>query len=239
MTPANTQHSVPVTGAGNPPARLQYPARVRLGAISLAVAGILFLLYPAIRPFSDETTLQGAAAFASSAWLLAHILAMVGFTLLAIGLLGLTAALQESAAGRLAYWAAVVSILGIGLTLPYYGGEAFGLHAIGQEALNEHNAALVGLANVVRGGPELVMFTVGLLLIGAGAILVAIAIWNSGMLSKWSGVPLALGFALFIPQFFGTQPLRVAHGLLITVGCLWLAAVMWRSITGHSSRSYS
>lgn len=237
MTSATSQRTVPVTGAGNLPARSEYPARVRLGAISLAVAGILFLLYPAIRPFSDETTLQGAAAFASAAWLLSHMLAMVGFTLLAIGLLGLTVALQESAAGRLAYWAAVVSILGIGLTLPYYGGEAFGLHAIGQEALNEHSAALVGLANVVRGGPELGMFVAGLLLIGAGAILVAIAIWKSGVLPRWSGVPLALGFALFIPQFFGTQPLRVAHGLLITVGCLWLAAVMWRSITGHSSRS--
>ena len=237
MTPTTYERSVPITGDSGPSARSARMARIRLGALSLAIAGILFVLYPAIRPFSDETTLQGAAAFASPAWLLAHMLAMVGFTLLAVGLLGLTAALSESAAERLAYWASVVSVVGIGLTLPYYGGEAFGLHAIGQEALSEHNAALVGLANVVRSGPELVMFAVGLLLIAAGAIMAATAIWKSRMLSRWSGVPFALGFALYIPQFFGTQPLRVAHGLLVAAGCLWIAVEMWRSLATQGVRS--
>jgi hypothetical protein len=203
--------------------------RTRLGAVSIALAGILFVLYPAIRPFSDETTLQGAAAFASPAWMLAHMLAMVGFTLLALGLLGLYGSLRETAVEGLTLWAYIAFVLGVGLTLPYYGGEAFGLHAIGQEALDEHNAALIGLANVVRGGPEAVMFVLGLLLIGAGAILVAIAIWRSGILPRWSGIPFALAFALYIPQFFGTQPLRVAHGLLVLAGCLWIAANMWRT----------
>lgn len=55
--------------------------RVRFGALALAVAGVLFVLYPAIRPYSDETSLQGAAAFASSAWIVAHVLAMLGFVL--------------------------------------------------------------------------------------------------------------------------------------------------------------
>jgi hypothetical protein len=48
-------------------------SRVRLGALALAVSGILFVLYPAIRPFSDEVTLQGAEAFASPQWILAHV----------------------------------------------------------------------------------------------------------------------------------------------------------------------
>jgi hypothetical protein len=208
--------------------RSSHVARVRLGAASLMIAGILFVLYPAIRPFSDEKSLQGAAAFASAAWLLAHMLAMVGFMLVALGLLGLHIVLQETPAERLAFWALVVSVLGIGLTLPYYGGEAFGLHAIGQEALKEHNAALVGLADVVRGGPEAVMFALGLLLLAVGTIMAAAAIWRSGALPKWSGVPFAVAFALFIPQFFGTQPIRVAHGLLIAAGCLWIAIGMWR-----------
>lgn len=237
MTPATYERTEPVVGTSRPSAPQARTARVRLGSLSLAVAGILFVLYPAIRPFSDETTLQGAAAFASPAWLLAHMLAMVGFTLVAVGLLSLLVVLQESAAERLAFWAVVVSILGIGLTLPYYGGEAFGLHAIGQAALNEHNAALVGLANVVRSGPELVMFVVGLLLIGAGAIMVAMAIWRSHTLLRWSGIPFALGFALFIPQFFGTQPLRVVHGLLVTAGCLWIAVEMWRSYSTKGVRA--
>jgi hypothetical protein len=203
-------------------------ARVRLGATALGLAGILFVLYPAIRPFSDETSLQGAAAFASTEWLVAHILGMLGFTLIGLGLLGLHITLRETRGERLAFGAVVVGWLGIGLTLPYYGGEAFGLHAIGQEALRQHNATLVALANVVRGGPQEVMFGVGLLLIAVSAIMVAIAIWRSGVLPRWSGVPFALAFALYIPQFFGNQPIRVAHGLLVAIGCLWIAASMWR-----------
>jgi hypothetical protein len=210
--------------------------RIRLGAASLAVAGILFVLYPAIRPFSDETSLQGAAVFASSAWLLAHILGMLGFALVGLGLLGLQATLRESSAERLAFSALVLGWLGISLTLPYYGGEAFGLHAIGQEALRQHSAALVSLADVVRGGPQVVMFGIGLLLVAVSAILVAIALWRSGILPRWSGVPFALAFALYIPQFFGTQPIRVAHGLLVAIGCIWIAASMWRLNDTNATR---
>ena len=203
--------------------------RVRLGAASFAIAGVLFVLYPAIRPFSDETSLQGAAAFASTAWILAHMLAMVGFTLLMLGLLGLHVALQRTAAERMAFWALAVGVVGVSLLLPFYGAEAFGLHAIGQEALRQHSLVLVGLASVVRSGPELVMFLVGLLLLAASAIMAAAAIWKSATLARWSGAPLAAGFALYIPQFFGTQPIRVAHGLLVTAGCLWIAAEMWQA----------
>jgi hypothetical protein len=106
-------------------------SRVRLSASALIIAGCLFVLYPAIRPFSDEVSLQGAAAFASPNWLAAHMLAMVAFTLLPLGLLGLHTMLQETAVERLGFWAIVLSWIGIGLTLPYYGGEAYGLHAIG------------------------------------------------------------------------------------------------------------
>lgn len=203
-------------------------ARMRLGAVSLVVAGILFVVYPAIRPFSDETSLSGATAFASTEWLLAHIMGMLGFTFIGLGLLGLYFALRETGVERLTFSALVVGWLGISLTLPYYGGEAFGLHAIGQEALRQHNAALVSLADVVRGGPQEVMFGVGLLLLGVSAIMAAVAVWRSGVLPRWSGVPFALAFALYIPQFFGNQPIRVAHGLLVAIGCLWIAFGMWR-----------
>ena len=203
-------------------------SRVRLGAASFAIAGVLFVLYPAIRPFSDETSLQGAAAFGSTAWILAHTLAMVGFTLVMLGLLGLYFALRATAAEGMAFWALAVGLLAVGLLLPFYGGEAFGLHAIGQEALRQHSLVLVGLAGVVRSGPELIMFLVGLLLLAASAITTAVAIWKSGTFAKWSGVPFAVGFALYIPQFFGSQPIRVAHGLLVAAGCWLVAAAMMR-----------
>jgi hypothetical protein len=41
----------------------------RWGAAALAFAGVMFLLYPAVRPWHDETTQAGAhASMASAAW---------------------------------------------------------------------------------------------------------------------------------------------------------------------------
>ena len=202
--------------------------RAKLGAASLAISGILFVLYPAIRPFSSEKGLDGAAAFGSSHWIVAHMLAMVGFTLLALGIVGWYSSLQSTEHESVAFRAMVVTLGAIGLTLPFYGGEAYGLHAIGQEALNRGDGSLVEMSTVVRGGAGLMMFLAGLLLLAVGSILVARVIWTSGGRDKWSGIPFAVTFALYIPQFFGTQPLRVGHGLLVAVGCALIAANMWR-----------
>jgi len=202
--------------------------RVRLGAASLAIAGVLFVLYPAIRPFSDESSLQGAQAFASAAWIVAHVLAMVGFILVTLGLVGLHVALRNTSVELLALLTLVVWAVGAGLTLTFYGAEAYGLHAIGAAAVRQHSLALVGLANDVRSGPGLIVFLVGLLLVAVAAVMAATAIWKSRALPRWSAVPFALGFVLYIPQFFGNQPLRVAHGLLVASGCLWIAVSMWQ-----------
>lgn len=202
--------------------------RFRLSAVALVVAGIFFVVYPALRPFSDEASLEGALAFASARWLAAHMLAMVAFTLVGLGMLGLHASLRSAVAERLGYRALVLGLVGIGLTLPFYGGEAYGLHAIGREAVRQGAASLLGLAATVRSGAGLVFFLVGLLLLAAAAVTVAAAVWRSGTYSKWSGVPFAVGFALYIPQFFWTQPVRVAHGVLVAIGCLWIAGGLWR-----------
>ncbi|GAA1683950.1 hypothetical protein GCM10009733_095500 [Nonomuraea maheshkhaliensis] len=193
----------------------------RLTAAAYASSGLLFLLYPAIRPSTDD-----AAAMASTAWVAGHAAAMIGFILLGLGVLGLHQVLGD----RLSLRAAVVTWIGAGLTLPYYGAEDFGLNVIAQRSLRDGAPALMELAEEFRYGPVAVtMFAVGLVLLGAGTVMAAVSIWRSGRLQKWGGVPPAVGFALFIPQFFGPYPLRVVHGALILVGGVWLAAVLWRS----------
>lgn len=197
--------------------------RLWLTSACFALAGLLFVLYPAIRPFSDETSLHGAAAFGSTAWVVAHSFAIAAFVLLVLGLLGAYLALQQTTVERLMLMALVASWVGVGLTLPFYGAEVFGLHAIGQAALKQDNVALVALASDVRGEPGIWFIVVGLLLLGVGMIVFAVAAWRSHVLSRWIGIPLAAGFALFLPQFMTPQPVRVAHGLLVALGC-WLVA---------------
>jgi len=212
--------------------------RVRVGAAALAVGGVVFVLYPVIRPYSDETSLEGAEAFASSAWIVAHVLAMLGFVLVTLGLLALYATLKDSSAEPLSFVVLITGWVGVGLTLPYYGAEAFGLHVLGQEALRQHSTALVGLANDVRYGPGAFLFIPGLLLFGVAAIMAAAAVWRSGKLPKWSGSLFALAFALYIPQFFGSPIIRVGHGLLVTAGCLWLGIVIWNRSPSTVDRGY-
>jgi len=56
-------------------------SRTRIAAFALAAAGVLFVLYPAIRPWHDENTVQGATtSMSSNAW------TGVGLAWLALGL---------------------------------------------------------------------------------------------------------------------------------------------------------
>ncbi|SEL79436.1 hypothetical protein [Nonomuraea pusilla] len=191
----------------------------RLTSAAFAVTGVLFFAYPAIRPSGDD-----AAAMAGAPWVVGHLAAMLGFVLLGLGVLGLHQRLGD----RLSLRAAAVTWAGAGLTLPYYGAEDFGLHVIAVRALRDGTPALMELAGQFRFHPVAVaMFAAGLVLLGVGAIMAAVAVWRSGTLARWSGLPLALGFALFIPQFFTAYPLRVAHGALLMAGGLWLAAALW------------
>jgi hypothetical protein len=190
----------------------------RLTPAAFAAGGILFLLYPAIRPSADD-----AATIASTAWVAGHLAAMLGFVLLGLAVLGLHQVLGD----RLSLRAAAVTWMGAGLTLPYYGAEDFGLNVIARRSLSDQAPALMELVEEFRYGPVAIsMFAAGLLLLGAGTVMAAISVWRSGTLPKWSGMALALGFVLFIPQFFGPYPLRVAHGVLVMMGGLWLAAAL-------------
>ncbi|QKW40901.1 hypothetical protein HUT06_36485 [Actinomadura sp. NAK00032] len=178
----------------------------------MAVAGVLFLLYPVFRPWADETTTAGALeAMGSSAWVVSHFFAMVGLVLVPLALLGLRHIVGIRPVA--------VMWVGAGLTLPYYGAEDFGLHAAATEGTN-----LLAVADAVRYNPvAITSFAVGLLTLAVGAVLVAVAVWRSADVNKYGALAFAAGFVLFLPQFFTPGPVRIAHGVLMLVGLVWLA----------------
>ena len=73
-----------------------------------------------------------------------------------------------------------------------------------------------------------------ILLLGLIVALSAANIDVTTVLTSLGVAGFALGFALYIPQFFGNQPIRVAHGFLVALGCIWLA---WSMVRGQRSRS--
>ena len=223
-------------------ARTLHPTR--LGALALAAAGVLFVIYPAVRPWRDESTTGGAlAAMSSGGWVASHLSGMLGFILLSLGLLAVRDALGETGrtagvgsppAGRPAAGPAGAAVLtgwlGAGLILPYYGAETFGLHGIAGEAAAGSPLVLLDLVDAVRFDPVAVtMFGIGLLLLAAAGLLTAVAVWRSDLRPRGAGVALAAGLVLYLPQFYAPPAVRIGHGVLVAVGALWLAVVLWRA----------
>jgi hypothetical protein len=179
---------------------------------------VLFILYPAVRPWKNECTVDGArAAMSADAWVAAHFFAMIGFVLLVLGFYALRPAVSGAAL--------VVTWVGVGLTLPYYGAEDFGLHAAAGSTVD-----LLKVVDATRYNPvSITMFGVGLVAIGVGCVLAAVSVWRSSALPRFSAVLLAAAFVLFIPQFYAGAPIRVAHGILVAIGCGWLAVAAARA----------
>jgi hypothetical protein len=192
--------------------------RTRLAAVALAVAGVLFLLYPALRPWADESTADGALHAMSSPWWVAtHLFAMVGFILVPLALLPVHRT------------AAIIMWVGAGLTLPYYGAEDFALNTLASKVADGQRLDLLDLAESIRFHPAAVAtFLTGLILLGVGAVTAAVATWRAGTLPRFSAVLFGAGFALFIPQFYVGAAGRIAHGVLMLAGCAWLAVALWR-----------
>jgi len=154
---------------------------------------------------------------------------MLGFIGLALGLVALLLSLTGDRATRLASWAVLTGWTGAALTLTYYGAEVYGLRVVGRQALADQDSSLLAMADQIRLRPGAVLFGTGLVLLAIAGVVAAVAIWRSGTLPRWSGVLLAAGLVLYTPQYWGSQPVRIAHGVLLAAGCLWLAAGLWRA----------
>src|SRR5580765_1726451 len=117
---------------------------VRLGLIT---AGIAFIAYPALRPYSSESGLAGAAAFASPLWLIAHALGMLGFVALAWTWRAASTRQPWAWSGRSLREVETRGWLAVGFLLPYYGAEAYGLNELGRFALTHGQPDVLAVAN--------------------------------------------------------------------------------------------
>jgi hypothetical protein len=212
---------------------------IRFGAVTLALSGLLFLLYPAVRPWHDESTVGGAiASMSSGAWVAAHLFAILSLVLMPLGMLALCAMSAAIRGGRLTFAATVIMWLGAGLALPYYGAEDFALHAIARAAGSGAQFDLLALVNAVRFGlAAAVTFAAGLALLGIAGVLLAISTWRTAILPRFSAVPLAIVLVLLIPQFYLPAWARVTHGVLVAVALLWLAWVLWTKSLAAASQT--
>ena len=205
--------------------------RSRSGALVLAVAGVLFFLYPAVRPWQDDSTVEGATrAMSSGAWVAAHLFVMAGFTLMVLGLLAVWSTVSRTRAERLALAAVVTGWIGVGLTLPYFGAEDFGLNAIARKAAEGQVVDLLGLVDAGRFSPvPATTFAVGLLLLGARGRAGGrrdLALRRATTLQRH---PLRGWLCPVSSAVLHAPTVRIAHGVLVAAGSIWLALALWRA----------
>lgn len=200
---------------------------MRTTRIAFVVAGLAFAAYPALRPWAPEPGPAGADALGSTAWLVAHALGMLGFVALALGL--------RAAAGARPAWHGVMSLrrvetrawVAVALLLPYYGAEAYGLNALGRHVSATGDVGALEIADSFRYAPfEMTTFALGL---GALALVggnLLIGPWREGGAARWGGLLAGAGLLTYLPQFFGSAEVRVAHGAVLAVGLLLTAATL-------------
>lgn len=200
----------------------------------LVVSGLAFASYPVLRPYGPEAGVEFAADLASIAWLTAHVLGMLGFTALALAIRSLVGAgTPWRWDGRPLREVETRMWVALALLLPYYGAEAYGLNAVGRQAL-EGDMKVLAVANSFRYAPfEVTTFSVGLLLLVLVGGRLVHGTFAAGGTTRAGGVLAGLGLATYLPQFFTAPEIRMAHGMLLGLGMLLLA----RSVAGRADRA--
>lgn len=206
--------------------------RIRHGALILGLSALLLMLFPLIRPFfpmdvfaPERTMAVAGPAFASVRWVLAHVLALLGFVLLLGGLLTLYAFHARTEAEPRAFRGLVGGIAGVALVLPALGVETYTMPIIGTVYLGGAGS-LAQVIPLTYRGPMTMVLLLGLLFLAVGMFNFAVAIRSGGQLPAWAGFTFAIGLALWLPLL--PKPVRIVDGLLIGLGGIPLAWSMWR-----------
>jgi drug/metabolite transporter (DMT)-like permease len=123
---------------------------IRLGLLTLPLAGLLLtwaaIATSAFFDFTGARLAPGevARAFTSTGYFLSQFVGyVVGLTLLTVGVFALTLYLSEFRRERWTLLAMILSVLGIGLLLSYYGLSTYAVPVLGKAYLNDVQNAVV------------------------------------------------------------------------------------------------
>lgn len=201
-------------------------------AYMFATAGALFVYAPALEPYVDETSMAGARALTSPAWLHSHTGGIFGFIHLCVALAGLRflPAIARSSASWIATGLAFVAMA---LILPYLGGEAYGLNAIGHVALQTNDPVDLQVASTFRYGlVQASLFGVGNLFLSGAGIALLVSTWRARRLIQYGALVLCIGLMTYLPTYWAPLPARLVHGLLVMTGSVMLALACWQAARG-------
>lgn len=178
----------------------------RTTRVLFATSGLALFGYLALRPWTAGDT---AAGWANPLWPLSHLLAVAGFVAYA--------GLGARRPGRLG---AVLAAATVGLLLPYYGAEAFGLPAL--SGLASEQAATVAQA-FRYGAIPLVTFALGWVALGWLAVRTARTLRTPDRLTRVALTVHTIAMLAWLPVFFLPPAGRIAHAAVICETALVIA----------------
>ncbi len=184
--------------------------RVRLGILGLpssGVVGIASVLPPGV--FINPTVDPAGFAQASGMVGLGNMIGIVSLVLLLVGVQPLYSILVDGSAGRWAFAGMILTILGVGLFLPFAGIFAFVAPIAGRAYLNgDTNAIKIIADSVAVSNPSAFLFAglAGLFSV-IGSILFGIAIWAESTTAQMVRRSIFPGNS----PFFSLRPVLQLH----------------------------
>ena len=204
--------------------------RIRLGAAALAISSLFILLAQSIRPslFNAQTNpFDLSLALTSNSYLFAQILFLLAFPLFSTAAISIYKLLSYSRDHRPAFAAMVLSVIGVGLSMPDLGINAVVLPLIGKIYLGGEASAL-SLFLAMQNFPQLLILKFGGYLLVVGISIFSWVIWRNESLSRLGAMFYLVGWILFVVanDYLSTAGL-FSIGLLVAMGGIALARSLW------------
>ena len=203
--------------------------RIRLGALALGISSSLILLAQWMQPAlinSDSDPTEFARALASQEYLFAQLLLFVAFPFLSTAAISMYKLLSYSRDHRPAFWAMVLSVIGVGLSMPALGIQTVILPVIGRLYL-EGNRGVLEIYFALQTPPWSVILQVGRYLLLFGSAIFCWVIWRNRSFPKWAAAVFLTGWVFFAVSAPTSKIGLIFAGILIVVGGMELARSLW------------
>ena len=219
---------------------------IGIGLLGLPLYGAL-TFFTSLDPQPDPNTHYDAWAryVTTDHYVLTHLfLSDIGLILAIFGTFALGAYLARSRVGRMGLVAMVIAVFGSALFLLVGGVSTFSSPEQGQmqlQGIEGYREMPPILAQTVF----MATFGVAVLLMLVGNVLLGVAVWRSGTLSKWAGALWVAGsslpllgmvYALLPIGADSTPPTVPAGAALLVIGGAWMA---WSVLRGPSAEKVS
>jgi len=203
--------------------------RARIGALALPISGLVAAsaaLVPGIgiNPAVDPVGFAQAANYVG----LANLVGIVSLVFLLFGFQALHSFLEINSIDKWAFAGMILSLIGLGLFLPFLGTIAFAAPVAGRLYLSGDLQAvsIISEATSTSNPAALAFGGVSVLFSVLGAILFSMAIWRSGKLPKWSAFAYAISAPLnWTPHYI--PALWFTGGMLLFGAGIGIARRIW------------